>query len=203
MSVLSAIPTPYLIAQLKRQEGFRAVPYLCTAHACTIGYGTNLQAHPQYIPYPDLECAARSGRLKGLPLRDALRARGMRWNEEQAATALHEEVNACKRQLAARCPEFVRLAEIGEIPRAEVLLNMAFNMGVDGLLRFKNTLAMLRAAISDAVAIRNAADAANGCREDHASYARVADGMLNSLWANQVGRRADELARQMRTGAYL
>lgn len=186
MPVLTVIPTPHLISQLKRHEGFRAVPYLCTARACTIGYGTNLQAHPQYIPYPDLECAARSGRLKGLPLRDALRARGMRWNEGQAATALHEEVNACKRQLAARCPEFVRLAEIGGIPRAEVLLNMAFNMGVDGLLRFKNTLAMLRAAI-----------------EDHASYARVADGMLNSLWANQVGRRADELARQMRTGAYL
>ena len=185
MSVLFAIPTTPLIAQLKRQEGFRAVPYLCTARACTIGYGTNLQAHPQYIPYPDLECAARSGRLKGLLLRNALRARGMLWNEEQAATALHEELNACKRQLAARCPEFVRLAEIGEVPRAEVLLNMAFNLGVDGLLGFKNTLAMLRAAI-----------------EGYGSYARVADGMLNSLWANQVGRRADELARQMRTGEY-
>ena len=109
----------------------------------------------------------------------------MLWNEEQAATALHEETNACKRQLAARCPEFVRLAEIGEVPRAEVLLNMAFNLGVDGLLKFKNTLAMLRAAI-----------------EGHTSYARVADGMLNSLWAKQVGRRADELARQMRTGEY-
>ena len=179
------IPSPYLIAQLKRQEGFRAVPYVCTANACTIGYGTNLQAHSQYIPWPDLEQAARSGRLKGLALRNALRARGMRWTEEEAATALHEEVNACKRRLADCCPEFVRLAEIGEIPRAEVLLNMAFNMGVDGLLKFKNTLAMLRAAI-----------------EGHASYARVADGMLNSLWAKQVGRRADDLARQMRTGKY-
>jgi lysozyme len=62
---------------------------------------------------------------------------------------------------------------------------MAFNLGVDGLLKFKNTLALLRSAI-----------------ESHASYARVADGMLNSLWAKQVGRRADELARQMRTGEY-
>lgn len=185
MSLLS-IPTPHLIAQLKRQEGFRAVPYVCTANACTIGYGTNLQAHSQYIPWPDLELAAHTGRLKGLALRDALRARGMRWSEEEAATALHEEVNACKRQLADRCPEFVRLAEISEIPRAEVLLNMTFNLGVDGLLKFKNTLALLRSAI-----------------EGHASYARVADGMLNSLWAKQVGRRADELARQMRTGEYI
>lgn len=180
------IPTPALIAQLKSHEDFRAVPYLCSVNACTIGYGTNLQAHPQYIPWLDLQAAARSGRLRGLPLRDALRARGMRWNEEQAETALREEVDACKRQLAARCPEFMSLAEIGEIPRAEVLLNMAFNMGADGLLGFTNTLAMLRAAI-----------------EGHGSYGRVADGMLNSLWAKQVGRRADELARQMRTGAYL
>lgn len=185
MSLLS-IPTPHLIAQLKRQEGFRAVPYLCSAKACTIGYGTNLQAHPQYIPYLDLELAAHTGRLKGLALRNALRERGMRWTEKEAATALHEEVDACKWQLADRCPEFVRLAEIGETARAEVLLNMAFNLGVDGLLKFKNTLDMLRAAI-----------------EGHASYARVADGMLNSLWARQVGRRADELARQMRTGEYL
>lgn len=182
---LASIPSPALLAQLKRHEGFRAVPYLCTGHACTIGYGTNLQAHPQYIPWPDLELAARSGRLKGLALRNALRARGLRWNEEQAATALHEEVSACKRHLAARCPEFALLAEMGEIPRAEVLLNMAFNMGADGLLKFKNTLAMLRSAIVG-----------------HDSYARVAHGMLNSLWARQVGYRAEELAHQMRSGTY-
>lgn len=186
MSVLSTIPTPDLLAQLKRHEGFRAVPYTCSRHACTIGYGTNLQAHPQYIPWADLQMAARSGRLKGLALRDALRGRGMRWGEERAEEALREEVIACKQQLAARCPEFVRLAEVDEIPRAEVLLNMAFNLGVDGLLKFKNTLALLRSAI-----------------EGHASYARVADGMLNSLWAKQVGRRADELAWQMRAGEYL
>ena len=70
--------------------------------------------------------------------------------------------------------------------RRGLKLNMAFNLGVDGLLKFKNTLALLRSAI-----------------EGHASYARVADGMLNSLWAKQVGRRADELARQMRTGEYI
>lgn len=185
MSALSNIPSLALMAQLKRHEGFRAVPYLCTGRACTIGYGTNLQAHPHYIPWPDLEHAARSGRLKGLALRNALRARGLRWSEEQAATVLREEVNTCTAQMTSRCPEFVSLAEIGETARAEVLLNMTFNLGVDGLLKFKNTLSMLRAAV-----------------EGHASYSRVADGMLNSLWARQVGRRADELAQQMRTGEY-
>lgn len=32
----------HLIQQLKRQEGFRAKPYFCTANKLTIGYGRNL-----------------------------------------------------------------------------------------------------------------------------------------------------------------
>lgn len=179
------MPTEALISQLKRHEGFRAKPYLCSAHACTIGYGTNLQAHPEYIPWMKLREAAQSGVLRGHRLRDALRERGMRWDEAQAEAALREEVGICLVALVNRCPEFVTLAELGQLPRAEVLLNMAFNLGVNGLLNFKNTLAMLNAAIRG-----------NG------NYDRVADGMLASRWARQVGRRADELARQMRTGQY-
>ena len=179
------MPSEALIAQLKRHEGFRAKPYLCTAHACTIGYGTNLQAHPAFIPWPELRAATEAGKLRGHRLRDALRERGMRWDEAQAEAALREEVGVCLASLVNRCPEFVTLAELGQLPRAEVLLNMAFNLGVSGLLNFRNTLARLNAAI----------------RGD-GSYARVADGMLASRWAGQVGRRADELARQMRTGEY-
>ena len=180
-----SMPTGALIAQLKRHEGFRARPYLCSARACTIGYGTNLQAHPEHIPWQDLRTAAEDGTLRGHRLRDALRERGMRWDEARAEAALREEVGVCLASLVNRCPEFVTLAELGQLPRAEVLLNMAFNLGVNGLLNFKNTLAMLNAAIRD-----------NG------NYDRVADGMLASRWARQVGRRADELARQMRTGQY-
>jgi len=179
------MPTRAFIAQLKRHEGFRAQPYLCPAHVCTIGYGTNLQAHPAFIPWDDLRQAVIRRRLRGVFLRDALRERDMLWTEEQAEAALREEVGVCLAALAVRCPEFVSLAEMGQLPRAEVLLNMAFNLGVDGLLNFKKTLALLNAAI----------------RGD-GSYARVASGMLSSRWARQVGRRADELARQMRTGQY-
>jgi len=179
------IPTEALISQLKRHEGFRAKPYLCSARACTIGYGTNLQAHPEYIHWQDLRAATEAGTLHGHRLRDALRERGMCWSEQEAETALREEVGICLVALVNRCPEFVTLAELGQLPRAEVLLNMAFNLGVNGLLNFRNTLAMLNAAIRG-----------NG------NYDRVADGMLASRWARQVGRRADELARQMRTGQY-
>ena len=65
-------------------------------------------------------------------------------------------------------------------PRQAVLLDMAFNMGAEGLLKFGNTL---RAA-----------------REMRWKDAR--DGMLASKWAGQVGRRASELAEQMMTGEW-
>lgn len=62
--------------------------------------------------------------------------------------------------------------------RKDCIINMAFNLGIRGLLRFHNTIAALK-------------------RKD---YDKAADEMLNSLWATQVKTRADELAEQMRTG---
>jgi len=64
--------------------------------------------------------------------------------------------------------------------RQNALVNMAFNLGVNGLLTFKNTLFLI----------------ANG------SFDSAAEEMLNSKWAEQVGYRADELAEQMRTGEF-
>lgn len=65
--------------------------------------------------------------------------------------------------------------------RFEVLVNMAFNLGVAGLLEFKK---MIAAASSG-------------------DYAGAASEMLNSQWAKQVGDRAVRLARQMREGKEL
>lgn len=64
--------------------------------------------------------------------------------------------------------------------RQGVLINMAFQMGTDGLLGFKNTLAMIEAG----------------------KYDDAADGMLQSLWARQTPARATRLAIQMRTGVF-
>ena len=62
--------------------------------------------------------------------------------------------------------------------RQKVLLDMCFNMGINSLLEFHNTLSFMRAG----------------------DYNSAANGMLNSLWAKQVGIRADKLAVMMRTG---
>jgi lysozyme len=64
--------------------------------------------------------------------------------------------------------------------RADVLVNMAFNMGVNGLLKFKKMIAAI----------------------DDRNYDEAAIEMLNSRWAVQVGKRANELSKQMRTGEY-
>lgn len=74
---------------------------------------------------------------------------------------------------------FVALPWISQLStvRQSVLVNMAFNMGVDGLLEFKHMLEALQAG----------------------NYYESANQMLNSKWATQVGSRATRLAQQMQT----
>ncbi|WP_444931567.1 glycoside hydrolase family protein [Microbulbifer sp. SSSA002] len=62
--------------------------------------------------------------------------------------------------------------------RKAVLVNMAFNLGVAGLMGFKNMLAAIAAG----------------------DYEQAAEEMLNSLWAKQVGNRAIELSKTMIAG---
>ena len=64
--------------------------------------------------------------------------------------------------------------------RKGVLLNMSFQMGTDGLLGFKNTLAMVQAG----------------------KYEEAAEGMKNSKWYTQTPKRAERLSVQMKTGVW-
>lgn len=80
------------------------------------------------------------------------------------------------RALTARLPWFLGLNEA----RQGVLINMAFQMGSDGLLGFRNTLALVQAG----------------------RYAEAADNMLLSKWAQQTPARAKRMADQMRTGVW-
>jgi lysozyme len=64
--------------------------------------------------------------------------------------------------------------------RKGVLLNMAFQLGTEGLLKFENTLALIR----------------------DGKYENAAHAMLQSLWAKQTPVRAKRMAEQMRTGLW-
>ena len=64
--------------------------------------------------------------------------------------------------------------------RQNVLADMCFNMGITTLKTFRNTLGMMK----------------------RGDYEGASEGMLASLWATQVGQRAERLAEMMRTGEW-
>ena len=96
-------------------------------------------------------------------------------SQQEAYAMLERDVLDCEQAMLDEIPEvYNKLDEV----RQSVLLNMCFNLGIKGLLEFKNTLAFIKAG----------------------DWERAANGMLASKWAKQVGRRAIELAEMMRKG---
>jgi lysozyme len=69
--------------------------------------------------------------------------------------------------------------EHDEVRRA-VLIDLAFNMGINGLLGFKNTLAAFRAK----------------------NYEAAASGLEKSKWFSQVGNRGPRIVNMVRTGQW-
>jgi len=91
----------------------------------------------------------------------------------EARMLLANDLEKVQSQISASLPWVRNLS----VARQSVVENMAFNLGVNGLMAFKETLAWMEAG----------------------NYSAAADAMLQSVWARQVGIRADRLAAQMRT----
>jgi len=94
--------------------------------------------------------------------------------EAEAAHLLSNDIDDFQSRLTREIPWMVGLDPI----RQRVLIDMAFNLGVPGLLKFKRTLAAIRGK----------------------EYDRAAAMMLDSRWATQVGMRAERLSEMMATG---
>lgn len=94
----------------------------------------------------------------------------------ESSFLLMNDIADKERQVRQRFPWAVSLDPV----RFAVLVNMAFQMGIEGLAGFKNTLSMIQ-----------------GRRFDDA-----AKGMLQSKWAQQTPQRAMRLSEQMRTGTW-
>ena len=97
-------------------------------------------------------------------------------SEDEALYLLKNDVNARLNVLENAIDFFARLDDA----RKAVLLNMSFQLGITGLLKFKNTLAKI----------------------EMGDYDGAADNMMKSLWARQTPNRAGRLAEQMRTGQW-
>jgi lysozyme len=94
--------------------------------------------------------------------------------EEEARYLARNDIASVERNLDRELPWWRSL----DGTRQRVLANMCFNLGVRGLLGFRNTLAFVQAG----------------------KYLEAAQGMLASKWARQVGARAERLAIMMRDG---
>lgn len=95
----------------------------------------------------------------------------------QAEALMSEELANIEYDLGDKLQNwFSRLSDV----RKAVLVNMAYNLGLNGLMRFRKMI--------DALA--------------HKDFELASREMLNSKWAKQVGRRAVELAEQMKTGEW-
>lgn len=62
--------------------------------------------------------------------------------------------------------------------RQAVIINMAFNLGMSGLGKFKNMISAI----------------------ENSDWEEAASQMMDSKWATQVGRRAEELSEAMKEG---
>lgn len=91
--------------------------------------------------------------------------------EGEAMTLLNNDIKKVHSDCVTRIGGFIHMPD--EVQ--EVLCNMCFNMGINGLLEFKNTLELLRTE----------------------KYEEAARAMLDSKWAQQVGQRAIRLSAKI------
>lgn len=104
------------------------------------------------------------------------KAKGGALLPEEMDFILDNRIRICANTLTTKLKWFSQL----DAARQGVLINMSFQMGIDGLLKFANTLKMI----------------------ENKDYQSASVGMMNSLWARQTPERAARLAKQMRTGIW-
>jgi len=132
--------------RIRRHEGLRLEPYVDTTGNWTIGVGHKIP-EVEASNYPD-----------GCTLEDA-----MNWLEADIQKATAQVTNAL--------PWIVNLSEI----RKEVLIEMAFQLGLHGLLGFHTMLSACSAG----------------------DFELAAKNMISSLWHKQTPARCEELANLM------
>ena len=140
--------------QLIHHEGVELQPYFDSEGVRTIGVGRNMETNP---------IEDEIGRR--------LDNRGI--TRDEAMLLLNNDVDKVVRQVKNNIPAYFNVSE----SRQHVLLDMAFNLGISGFLKFRNMLSALE-------------------RRD---FKRASEEMLDSRWARQVGRRAQTLSLMMRS----
>lgn len=156
-----------LIDQLIKHEGEELQVYECPAGFLTIGVGRNLETKG----LTKKECDKLNlGVSEKNSVITKLEVRGI--TKEESRYLLSNDIDYFIDELDKRLGFFKSLPETAKI----VLVDMAFNLGVNGLLKFKNTLSLI----------------------EKGQYVAASQEMLNSAWKFQVGQRAYDLSNQLK-----
>lgn len=127
--------------------------------------GCVLHAYPDHLGYMTIGVGRLIDKRKGGGI-----------SEAEADYLLDNDIAKTTIQLSAAFPWFNSLNDA----RKAVLIGMAFQMGMKGLISFKTTLAHIR----------------------DERFANAAESMRQSLWAKQTPARALRMATQMETGEW-
>jgi lysozyme len=100
--------------------------------------------------------------------------KGGRLSEDEIDYLLNNDINKKYNELISKLPWIKDLDEV----RQGALLNMSFQMGVEGLLKFKNSLLLIQMK----------------------QYQKAASNLMMSLWAKQTTNRAKRVSKQIETG---
>ena len=98
-------------------------------------------------------------------------------SKAESAYLLANDIESKTAELTARLPWLYLLDPV----RRGAMLNMAFQLGVDGLLGFRNSLELMRTG----------------------QYREAADNFMKSKWANQTPARARRVTDQIRSGVWV
>lgn len=104
------------------------------------------------------------------------RRRGGGISKDEAAYLLKNDIEKFQKEVSEQLPWFKHLDEA----RQGALINMAFQMGTNGLLGFKASLSLIRQGL----------------------WQQAHDQLLTSKWAQQTPNRAARIAKQILTGEW-
>lgn len=150
-----------IIQRLVINEGLRFNPYLCSAGKLTIGVGRCLDTNP--LTQDEINFIGHDCRTQPI-------------TKDQAFYLLRHDIDKVKKQLDKKLPWWKNLNE----DRQYVLIDMCFQMGISGLLKFKKMLLNLSTGY----------------------YQQAADELMDSEYAKQTPARAERNKYCLINGVY-
>lgn len=150
-----------IIQRLCFNEGIRLKPYYCTSGKLTIGIGRCLDTNP--LTQEEINFIGHDCRTESI-------------TKEQAFYLLRHDIERVKKQIENKMPWWKNLNE----DRRYVLIDMCFQLGINGLLKFKKMLSNLSLGY----------------------YEKAAIELMDSVYAKQTPARAERNKYCLINGVY-